>query len=83
MPYHTAFKKSNYLNENGEFIEVSEPNAYKFESYIFDGFGFFDDMSVLRVKREDEFAPIKNAEGLDSPKTATELYNDYMSKRNN
>ena len=83
LPYHTAFKKSNYLNENGEFIEVSEPNAYKFESYIFDGFGFFDDMSVLRVKREDEFAPIKNAEGLDSPKTATELYNDYMSKRNN
>lgn len=82
LPYHTAFKKSNYLNENGEFIEVSKPNAYKFESYIFDGFGFFDDMSVLRVKREDEFAPIKNAEGLDSPKTATELYNDYMSKRN-
>lgn len=80
LPYHTAFKKSNYLNEDGEFIEVSDPNAYKFESYIFDGFSFFDDMSILRVNRENEFAPIKNKEGSDSPETAIQLYNDYMEK---
>lgn len=80
LPYHTAFKKSNYLNEEGEFIEVSDPNAYKFESYIFDGFSFFDDMSILRVNRENEFAPIKNKEGSDSPETAIQLYNDYMEK---
>lgn len=82
LPYHTAFKKSNYLNEDAEFIEVSEPNAYKFESYIFDGFSFFDDMSVLRVKREEEFAPIKNATGSDSPETAIKLYNEYIEKNN-
>lgn len=80
LPYHTAFKKSNYLNEDGEFIEVSDPNAYKFESYIFDGFSFFDDMSILRVNRENEFAPIKNKEGSDSPETAIQLYNNYMEK---
>lgn len=80
LPYHTAFKKSNYLNEDGEFIEVSDPNAYKFESYIFDGFSFFDDMSILRVNRENEFAPIKNKEGSDSPETAIQLYNDYIEK---
>lgn len=82
LPYHTAFKKSNYLDENGTYIEVSEPNAYKFESYIFDGFSLFDEMSILRVKREDEFAPIKNATGSDSPETAVDLYNEYNKKYN-
>ncbi len=80
LAYHTAHKKCDYVNENGEFIKVTEPNAYKFESYIFDGFSLFDDMSILRVNREDEFAPIKNAEGNDSPETATKLYNDYIKR---
>lgn len=81
LPYHTAHKKSNYLDENANLIEVTEPNAYKFESYIFDGFSFFDDMSILRVKRNEEFAPIKNAEGSDSPETARILYNEYWSSK--
>lgn len=82
LPYHTAFKKSDYLDERGNLVEVSEPNAYKFESFIFDGFSYFDNMSILRVKREEEFAPIKNAEGSDSPETAVNLYNMYMNKYN-
>lgn len=75
LPYHVAFKKANYLDDNGNIVKVNEPNAYKFESFIFDGFACYNNMSILRVKREEEFAPIKNAEGNDSPKTATELYN--------
>ena len=82
LPYHTAYKKSNYLDEKGNFVEVTTPNAYKFESYIFDGFSFFNSMSILRVKREEEFAPIKNREGSDSPKTAVNLYNEYVKKYN-
>lgn len=83
LPYHTAHKKSNYMDENGNMVTVSEPNAYKFESYIFDGFSYFDSMSILRVKRAEEFAPIKNAEGKDSPETAIKLYNDYIEKYGN
>ena len=76
LPYHAAIKKSPYLNENGEYIIPDESNAYKFESFIFDAFKQFDDMTIFRVKRNEEFAPIKNAEGADSPETARELYNN-------
>ena len=80
LPYHTAFKKANYLNEKGEVVEATKPNAYKFEMFIFDSYEMLDDVVVLRVKREEEFAPIKNAEGADSPETARKLYRDYFNK---
>ena len=75
MPYHIAEKKSDYLDENGNLVEPEDKNVYKFESFIFDAFANFDDISILRVKREEEFAPIKNKEGNDSPETAVKLYN--------
>ncbi len=75
LPYHAAFKKSAYLKENGEYIEPESPNVYKFESFIFDAFTRYNAISILRVKREEEFAPVKNKEGADSPETAVKLYN--------
>ena len=81
LPYHKAFKKAKYMNDNGEIIAPEKPNAYKYEAFIFDAFESLDDMSVLRVKREDEFAPLKNADGEDSPNTARQLYIDYQERR--
>lgn len=75
MPYHIAIKKSDYLDENGNLVVPEDKNVYKFESFIFDVFSSFDNISILRVKREEEFAPIKNKEGNDSPETAVKLYN--------
>ena len=80
LPYHTAVKKATYLDENGKIVQGDKPNAYKFEMFIFDSYEMFDDVVVLRVKREEEFAPIKNAEGQDSPETARKLYKDYINK---
>lgn len=77
LPYHVAFKKASYLNDKGEVVEPTEPNAYKFEAFLFDAFSTVDAMSILRVKREDEFAPVKNAEGVDSPETARALYKAF------
>ena len=79
LPYHIAHKKASYIDENGNLVVPTKPNAYKFESFIFDAFDMFDDMAILRVKREEEFAPVKNAEGTDSPETARKLYNDFYS----
>lgn len=81
LPYHIAFKKNSYIDENGKLVKPEKPNSYKFESFIFDSFELFDDMAILRGKREDEFAPIKNAEGSDSPETAVRLYNDFWKNK--
>ena len=80
LPYHIAHKKASYIDENGNLVVPEKPNAYKFESFIFDAFDMLDDMAILRVKREEEFAPVKNAEGTDSPETARKLYEDYYKK---
>ena len=80
LPYHSANKKASFMDENGNMIKVvTEPNGYKYEAFIFDGFNYFREISILRGKREDDFAPIKNALGVDSPETATKLYNDFWA----
>ena len=81
LPYHVAFKKAKYIDKDGNLVEPDSPNAYKFEAFLFDAFGEVDEMAVLRVKREEEFAPVKNADtaGVDCPKTARELYKKFYN----
>lgn len=79
LPYHSAHKKIEYLNKEGKIVKQEEPNAYKFEAFIFDAFKMLNEMVIYRVKREEEFAPIKNADGKDSPKTALELYEKFYN----
>lgn len=81
LPYHSAFKKAKYIDKNGVIVVPEVPNAYKFEAFIFDAFERLDDMAIMRVKREEEFAPVKNAEGVDSPETAAKLYLDYIKNK--
>ena len=77
LPYHSAFKKAKYLDKDGKLVTSDTPNAYKFEAFLFDAFESLDDMAIMRVKREEEFAPVKNAEGVDSPETARKLYKEF------
>ncbi len=79
--YHSAYKKNSYIDENGKEIIPEAPNSYKFEAFIFDGFELFDDIAILRGSREEDFAPIKNREGVDSPKTAKELYEKFLKNK--
>lgn len=73
LPLHIAHKKIEYIDELGRRIAPDKPNGYKFEYFLFDVFERLEDMAVLEVEREAEFAPVKNKEGEDSPKTAREL----------
>lgn len=74
LPYHRATKKNTYINEEGMKIVPEAPNSYKFETFIFDAFRFFDKITLLRVQEEKEFAPIKDPVGIYSPDAATKLY---------
>jgi UDP-N-acetylglucosamine/UDP-N-acetylgalactosamine diphosphorylase len=77
LKYVPAFKKTNYINDNGELVIPDKENAYKFEKFVFDAFSYFDRVGLLKGVREHIFAPIKNATGVDSPETASKLYKDY------
>lgn len=81
--YHSAVKKNSYIDESGKEVIPTEPNSYKFEAFIFDSFEIFDDIAILRGNREEDFAPVKNKEGVDSPKTAKELYEKYWINNQN
>lgn len=73
MPLHAAKKKIPYMNQNREFVNPTEPNGYKFETLALDMLQFMNDCLPFEVVRDYEFAPIKNAEGVDSPESARVL----------
>src|SRR5262245_3569010 len=67
LPWHRAEKKVRALLDDGTTGEIP---GVKFETFVFDALGATESSVTLEVKREDEFAPVKNAEGDDSPETA-------------
>ncbi len=73
MPLHIASKKIPYINENGEFIKPDKPNGYKFETLALDMVHRSKDCIPYEVIRDKEFAPIKNATGVDSLESAQAL----------
>ena len=69
MPLHLAHKKIAYLDGDGNVVKPSAPNAYKFEKFIFDILPDAKKVAFLAFDQKDEFSPVKNAEGSDSPAT--------------
>ena len=74
LPYHTAVKKVTCIGEKGEKITSAQPDSCKFEMFMFDIFDYIDNVAAFRIIREKEFAPVKNKDGEDSPRTARNLY---------
>ena len=69
MPLHLAFKKIPFVGDDGKVVKPAEPNAYKFEKFIFDVLPNARKAAFLAFDPKDEFSPVKNAEGADSPAT--------------
>ena len=63
LPFHLARKKVACLDAAGRRIEPAEPNAIKFERFIFDLMPRARRAIVVEVDRAQAFAPLKNASG--------------------
>ena len=74
LRFHIARKKVPFYNTaTGTVVTPTTENAYKFELFIFDALPLAERWMVMETKREDEFAPLKNAIGPDSLATVQEL----------
>ena len=72
LPFHRADKKVAYVDDNGETVEPDEPNAVKFEQFVFDALPLAGRCLIVETDR-NEFAPLKNATGPDSAESARAL----------
>lgn len=73
LPLHVVERKIPYINENGEYVKPEQPNGYKFETLVLDMIHLMDNCLSFEVERDKEFAPIKNATGVDSLESARNL----------
>jgi UDP-N-acetylglucosamine/UDP-N-acetylgalactosamine diphosphorylase len=75
MPFHIARKKVPFINEQGELVNPSEPNALKFERFIFDLLPQAERPLVVEYREEECLAPLKNASGaaVDTPGYVREM----------
>lgn len=69
LPFHRADKKIPTIDAQGNPMKPEKPNGVKFEMFVFDALPFAKNPVVIETLRENDFSPVKNAEGLDSPKT--------------
>lgn len=73
LPTHIVEKKIPYMDETGNVVKPEKPNGYKFETLVLDMIHRMDNCLSFEVEREKEFAPIKNATGVDSLESARVL----------
>jgi UDP-N-acetylglucosamine/UDP-N-acetylgalactosamine diphosphorylase len=74
LPYHRAEKKVPCVDiSTGKSIAPEKPNAVKMETFVFDALPLANRSIVYETDRVDEFAPIKNAEGVDSIESSREI----------
>ena len=53
----------------GNPVNPEKPNAVKLEQFVFDAIPLAKNAIVYTTDRAEEFSPVKNAEGVDSPDT--------------
>ncbi|WP_165250156.1 UTP--glucose-1-phosphate uridylyltransferase [Paludisphaera soli] len=78
LPFHRAIKKVPFLAPDGRTVQPAEPNAVKFEQFIFDALPASERFVIVETDRAVEFEPLKNAVGPDSPATVHQRMSDLF-----
>jgi len=84
LPYHLAHKKIPWIDAAGNQVKAEKPNGFKFEQFIFDALPFAETIMVQETDRKQDFSPIKNRDGQDSPEQARQdlenLFGSWLEK---
>jgi UDP-N-acetylglucosamine/UDP-N-acetylgalactosamine diphosphorylase len=78
IPFHRAIKKVAFVDDSGQTVKPEEPNAAKFEQFIFDALPMANRWTVVETDRAGEFEPLKNADGANSPATVHQRMSDQF-----
>jgi UDP-N-acetylglucosamine/UDP-N-acetylgalactosamine diphosphorylase len=73
LPFHKAVKKIPHIDSDGNHIKPDKPNGIKLEMFVFDALGLAENSIILETSRLQEFAPVKNAAGEDSPEVTRKM----------
>jgi UDP-N-acetylglucosamine/UDP-N-acetylgalactosamine diphosphorylase len=78
LPFHRAVKKVSFVDDHGRAVNPAQPNAVKFEQFIFDALPLAKSCTIVETDRAGEFEPLKNAVGPDSPATVHQRMSDQF-----
>jgi len=84
LPYHKAEKAVPCIGLDGNPVALKpgQKNGVKFETFVFDALPYAARTANMETLRQEDFSPVKNAEGEDSPQTAQrdlmELYARWL-----
>ena len=73
LPFHHAHKKIAHIDAQGRPVKPAEPNGIKLEAFAMDTLPDAGRTLLVECRRDEEFAPLKNPRGADSPHSAAEL----------
>lgn len=81
LPYHCAKKRADITGRSGKQQCL---DIWKFETFVFDAIPLAANTCCMEIERSEEFAPVKNKDGADSPETARSamiaLSRDWLRK---
>lgn len=80
LPYHVARKAVPYWTPTEGVVKPEKPNAFKFERFVFDALPLAERVIAMEVSREEEFEPLKNCEGDNSPATVRQALSEQYKR---
>jgi len=72
LPFHRANKSIPFLDSSGNLQNPDVPNGVKFEMFVFDALPLARNAIIIESLRADDFSPVKNSAGVDSPKSCSD-----------
>ncbi len=70
LPFHASRKVVPHVDSDGRAVQPTEPNGIKLERFVFDALPAAERVCIVEASAPEEFSPVKNAEGPESPAMA-------------